>query len=263
MTAVLAEHAVLGYSAGAVLDDVSFSVPTGSVVALIGPNGSGKSTLLRAVSGLLTPRAGRFEVTAASDRAGVAFVLQSTSIESSLPLTVREAVTLARYPGAGWFRRLSRADRSAVDDALGRMDIRDLAGRQLAELSGGQRQRALVAQGLAQDAEILLLDEPFTGLDVVSRELIVAAIDDERAKGRTVFVTTHELNDARRADLVLLLQGRVVAFGPPELTLTASVLAEAYGSRVLPLADGGFFVDDPHHHDHDHDGARRPRAGDA
>ena len=128
-----------------------------------------------------------------------------------------------------------------------------MAGRQLQELSGGQRQRVLVAQGLAQGAEILLLDEPFTGVDVLSRELIIDALDEERHSGRTVFVSTHELSDARRADLVVLLAGRLVAFGPPSVVLTDEVLADAYGSRVVHLADGAVYVDDPHHHDsHSH-----------
>ena len=147
-------------------------------------------------------------------------MLQTTDVDRTLPVTVRETVTMARYALRGRFGRLRAADRAAVDAALERMDVADLAGRQLHELSGGQRQRVLVAQGLAQQADLLLLDEPVTGLDVVSRELILEAVAAERAAGRTVVVSTHDLDDARRADVVMLLANRVVAFGPPDEVLT-------------------------------------------
>lgn len=245
----------LAYGGRVALEHVSIDVPAGSVAAVIGPNGSGKSTLLRAIAGLLRPVAGRLVVPAQTRRGGVAFVLQSTSVDTTLAITVRETITMARYAHRGLLGRLGRDDKRLVGEAMERMDVVGLASRQLHELSGGQRQRVLVAQGLAQDAEVLLLDEPFTGLDVVSRELIGSAVEAERAAGRTVFVTTHELRDARRADVVLLLAGRLVAAGPPAAVLTSEVLAEAYGARVVHLADGDVFVDDPHHdhapgHDH-------------
>lgn len=252
MDAVSADSITLGYGAEAVLCDVSFTIPSGTLVALIGPNGSGKSTLLRAIAGLLRPIAGRLDVPATEDSGGVAFVLQSTTVESTLPLTVRETVGIARYAHAGLLRRRTTADRAAIRDAIERMDLTSLAREQLSELSGGQRQRALVAQGLAQEAPLLLLDEPFTGLDVVTRELITAAMRAECRAGRTVLVSTHELSDARQADIVLLLAGRLVAAGPPEQVLTPEILADAYGSRVVHLPGGGVLVDDPHHH-HGHD----------
>ncbi len=251
--AVTAEALALAYGGRVVLEHISCSVPVGSTAAVIGPNGSGKSTLLRAIAGLIRPFAGRLDVPAQSRRGGVAFVLQSTAVDTSLAITVRETVTMARYAHRGLIGRLGRADRRLVAESLERMDIGSLASRQLHELSGGQRQRVLVAQGLAQDGEVLLLDEPFTGLDIVSRELIGAAIDAERAGGRTVVVTTHELGDARRADLVVLLAGRLVAVGAPGDVLTGEILSAAYGSRVVQLANGDVFVDDPHH---DHASAR-------
>jgi len=251
--AVEAHDLLLAYGTRTALAGATFSLPAGRSVALIGPNGSGKSTLLRALAGLVEPRAGHLAVPARHRRGDVALVLQTTDVDRTLPVTVRETVTLARYATRGAFGRLRGPDRAAVDRALGRMDVADLAGRQLHELSGGQRQRVLVAQGLAQESELLLLDEPVTGLDVVSRELILDAVADERAAGRTVVVSTHDLDDARRADLVLLLANRVVAFGPPDDVLTDEPLCEAYGGRVLRVPEGVIVMDDPHHdHRHDH-----------
>ncbi len=241
----------LAYGAHLALSSASFSVEAGALVALIGPNGSGKSSVLRAAAGLLAPRSGTLEVPARRRRGGVSLVLQTTEVDASLPLTVREAVTMARYPGRGLVSRMRPPDRSAVARSLERLDIADLAGRQLQELSGGQRQRVLVAQGLAQEADLLLLDEPVTGLDVVSRELIEAAVDEERAAGRTVLVSTHDLADARRADQVLLLANRVVASGPPPEVLADGPLREAYGGRLVTVGEDLVLFDDPHH-DHGH-----------
>jgi ABC-type Mn2+/Zn2+ transport system ATPase subunit len=254
--AASASDLVLAYGTRAALSRATFDLPAGATVALIGPNGSGKSTLLRALAGLAEPRSGRLDVPARGTRGAVALVLQTTDVDRTLPVTVRETVTMARYATRGPFGRLRADDRAAVRRALERMDVADLAGRQLHELSGGQRQRVLVAQGLAQQAELLLLDEPVTGLDVVSRELILAAVADERSLGRTVVVSTHDLDDARRADLVMLLANRVVAFGAPDDVLTDGPLRAAYGGRVLRVPEGVIVMDDPHHPrvpaDHEH-----------
>ncbi|MGH9192152.1 MAG: metal ABC transporter ATP-binding protein [Acidimicrobiales bacterium] len=248
--AVVAEDLVLAYGHRLALATSSFAFLRGTAVALIGPNGSGKSTLLRAMAGLLPPRSGRLDVPARQTPAAVALVLQTTDVDRSLPITVRETVTMARYASRGPVRRLDRSDHSAVDRALERLAITDLAGRQLDELSGGQRQRVLVAQGLAQGADLLLLDEPVTALDVVSRRLILEAVAAEREAGRTVVVSTHDLGDARQADLVMLLANRLIACGPPDTVLTDHNLAAAYGGRLLMLPEGAVIVDDPHHDDH-------------
>jgi ABC-type Mn2+/Zn2+ transport system ATPase subunit len=248
--AATATDLMVAYGSRPALSGATFSLPAGRTIALIGPNGSGKSTLLRALAGLLEPRSGRLDVPARERRGAVALVLQTTDVDRSLPVTVRETVTMARYAVRGAFGRLRAADHAAVRRALDRMGVAELAGRQLHELSGGQRQRVLVAQGLAQEAELQLLDEPVTGLDVVSRDLILRAVEDERAAGRTVVVSTHDLDDARRADLVMLLANRVVAIGPPEEVLVEPCLAAAYGGRVLRLDDGLLVMDDPHHQRH-------------
>jgi len=239
---------VLAYGARTVLDTASFTVPEGAVTALIGPNGAGKSTVLNAVAGLLSPRSGHLEVPAQRRRGGVAYVLQATQANEHLPLTVRETVTMGRYATAGAFRRLRAVDRVAVDQAMEAVGITDLATRPLRELSGGQRQRAFVAQGLAQGADVLLLDEPITGLDLVSRQYILDAIAKERAAGRAVMVSTHDLGDAAAADHLLLLAGRVVASGTPAEVLTDVHLAEAYGGHLLRVGEQTLIVDDHPHH---------------
>jgi ABC-type Mn2+/Zn2+ transport system ATPase subunit len=215
-------------------------------VAVIGPNGSGKSTLLGVIAGLVAPSAGSVVVEAASPPA---LVLQSTDVDRSLPITVHDTVAMARYPHLGLLRRFGPADRQAVADAMARMAVHDLADRQLHQLSGGQRQRVLVAQGLAQGSDILLLDEPVTGVDVTSRTTILEIIDEERAAGRLVIMTTHNLDDAHHCDLVLLLDTALVAFGPPADVLTDHHLHRAFGGRFIRLGDE-VLLDDPHHHDH-------------
>lgn len=231
------------------LAGVSIEIASGTTTAVIGPNGSGKSTLLGVLAGLEPPVEGEV------DRHGgsVAIVLQSTTVDRSLPITVREVVRMGRYGSTGIFGRFSAADKALVADALRRLDIADLSGRQLSELSGGQRQRAFVAQGIAQQADVLLLDEPVTGLDLVSRDRILTVIDEERDAGRAVVMTTHSLDEARRCDRVLLLANTAVAWGTPSEVITEANLTAAFGDGVMRLAGGGLHMDDPHHsHDHDH-----------
>ena len=231
------------YGGRTALRDVTLDVPPGTTVAVIGPNGSGKSTLLAAIAGLVSPSSGRIEV----DRTSLALVLQSTDVDRSLPVTVLETIRMARYPHRGMFGRFREVDHAAVRSAMARAAVADLSARQLHELSGGQRQRVLVAQGLAQDADLLLLDEPVTGLDIVSREVILDVVAEEQAGGRSVLMTTHSLEDAATCDLVVLLAGRMVAVGTPSEVLTEEHLHAAFGSRVLRLADGQLLLDDPHH----------------
>ncbi len=225
--------------------DLSLEIPTGASVAIIGPNGSGKSTLLKVIGGVIDPTSGSCDTFGAS----TSIVLQSTDVDESVPLTVRDVVAMARYPRLGLFRRPNAVDRAAVETAMTRLEIDDLAGRQIHQLSGGQRQRAFVAQGLAQDAPILLLDEPLTGLDVRSRSIITDVIDDEHANGRTVVTTTHNFDDAGRCELVLLLATRFVAFGVPDEVFTEEHLRTAFGGRFVKVGDT-MVLDDPHHNHH-------------
>ena len=232
----------VNYGDAVALSNLTMEIPRGSSLAVIGPNGSGKSTLLGVLAGTIKPSSG---VATVADRMP-ALVLQSTDVDRSLPITVRETVSLARYSTLGLFRPFTPADREAIDGAMKRLAIEDLAGRQFHELSGGQRQRVLVAQGVAQDTGLLLLDEPVNGLDVTSRAIILDLIDEEIANGRTVVVTTHYLEEARRYDQVLLLDTTAIAVGLPENVLTEEHLRRAYGGRLIRVGNE-FILDDPHH----------------
>ena len=224
-------------------DNITIEVPQASSLAVIGPNGSGKSTLLGVLAGTVPPAAGSATVTGRAPT----LVLQATEVDRSLPITVRDTVSLARYPTLGLFKPFGDNDRAAIQTALDRLAISDLANHQLHDLSGGQRQRVLVAQGLAQETEVLLLDEPVTGLDLTSRSIILDLIDEEVAAGRTVVVTTHSLDEARRCNHVLLLDTSPIAFGSPEEVLTEEHLRRAFGGNFVKIGDD-FMLDDPHHH---------------
>lgn len=244
-----AENLVLRYGDHTALAASSFVIPAKAVTAVIGPNGSGKSTVLNALAGLVEPASGSLRVlgtSATSARERVSYVLQAVTLPVGTPLTVAETVGMGRYPSLGLLRRRSAKDRQRVQTAMERLEITALARRHLTELSGGQRQRVYVAQGIAQSHELLLLDEPLTGLDLVSARTIDDIIHSETHRGCSVVLTTHDLEEARVADHVLLMNGRVVASGPPSKVLTLTNLEAAYGLGALH----GFttaFVDDPAH----------------
>jgi iron complex transport system ATP-binding protein len=242
--AAAAEDLLLGYGDRVVFDRSSFEIPYGKITALIGPNGSGKSTLLNCLAGLIEPMGGTLHT--AEDKTRVAYVMQSTKVSDALPISVREVVTMGRY-AAGAFRRLTETDRAAVDDAMDRLGIGHLADRHLSKLSGGQRQRAFVAQGLAQDHDILLLDEPLTGIDMTTATAIDKIIHEEVENGCAVVVATHDLTEAEVADHVILLSGRVVASGPPVEVLTTENLRAAYGAALLHVEEGRVLIDDGAH----------------
>jgi ABC-type Mn2+/Zn2+ transport system ATPase subunit len=249
--AVELDGVCLRFGAVEALHDVTLSVPRGTSVAVIGPNGSGKSTLLGVISGLLVPQEGRVRVLGQPvprAREHVAHVLQSTQVRAEVPLTVREAVRMGTYATLGLVGRGGAASRARVERALERLGIAGLAERQLPELSGGQRQRVFVAQGLVQGADLLLLDEPVAGLDPPTQEVIARVIRDERAAGRTVITTTHDVGAAATNDLVLLLSTEVVAFGPPSEVLVPELLSRGFGGHLHVLEDGTMVLDDPAHH---------------
>jgi len=221
------------YSSRPVLWDVDATVPTGTLAAIVGPNGAGKSTLLKAAVGLLKLDAGHVLIegrpaSEALDR--VAYVPQRDEVDWDFPITVREVVEMGRYRSAGWIRRLKAADREHVDQALEKVRMTGFAKRQIGELSGGQRQRVFIARALAQDAPVMMLDEPFAGVDARTEASLLDLLAGIRAAGRTVIVVHHDIATVRsRFDWALLLNVRMVACGPVADSLSAGSLRRAYG----------------------------------
>lgn len=217
------------------LDDVHLTVAPGRVTALIGMNGSGKSTLFKSITGMVRPTAGEVTIggrapAAARRRGLVGYVPQSEDIDAAFPVSVREVVMMGRYGHLGITRRPRAADHAAVDAALARVELSDLGDRQIGELSGGQRKRAFVARGIAQDARVLLLDEPFAGVDKKSEATIVRLLRELAADGRTVLVSTHDLHALPAlADEAVLLLRRVVFQGSVAEALRPEMLGRAFG----------------------------------
>ena len=230
------------YGKTVAVTDVSLQIDSGSLLAVIGPNGAGKSAFLKALAGVVDVHGGKVEIAGPSP----SFVMQSTDVDPSLPITVYDVVSLSRYSNRGILKRFRTEDRKVIQNAINRLNLNDLVNEQFHELSGGQRQRVLVAQGLAQESKVLLLDEPINGLDIVSRDIILEMISEEKNNGRTVVVTTHNLSDARRADQVLLLNSFPISFGTPTEVLTESNLQKAFGENELHVG-AKVFLDDPHH----------------
>jgi manganese/iron transport system ATP-binding protein len=237
------------YNGTHALNDVSFALPAGARAAVVGPNGAGKTTLLKVIAGTLRPSAGSVRVFGhgPGGHVCIAYVPQRTQVDWSFPATVAEVVMMGRARKIGLFRWPSKADWDFVDSALKRVGMAELRRRQIGELSGGQQQRAFLAQALAQEAELILLDEPLTGLDLPSQEAIFSLLDELRQKQVTVMVTTHDLNlAAERFDQVMLLNRRLIASGPPGEVLTAPRLLQAYGDHVhlVPGAEGMMVLTD-------------------
>ncbi|MER5550599.1 zinc ABC transporter ATP-binding protein AztA [Streptomyces sp. NPDC002793] len=215
-----------GYANRAVLNQLTLRIPAFTTTAVVGPNGSGKSTLLGVIAGVIRVTAGEVE-----HRTGrrAAFVTQRSRAADVLPLTVRDTVAMGRWGHRGLWRRLSARDRDVVEASMSRLGIASLADRQLGELSGGQRQRALVAQGLAQEADLLVLDEPTTGLDATAQRIVADVLAEVTKEGVTVVQATHDLGVARAAGHLLLLQeGRLRGEGDPREVLTDDAIDEIW-----------------------------------
>lgn len=226
------------YGATVALDGVDLDVRAGLVQGLIGMNGSGKSTLFKALMGLVKPTEGTVELfgcdALAARRSGrVAYAPQNEDVDWAFPVSVRDVVAMGRYGQLGPRRRLRPEDHAAVDLALERVELTDLASRQIGALSGGQRKRAFVARGLAQGAELLFLDEPFAGVDKRSEATITALLRELAAEGRTVLVSTHDLIAVPElCDEIALINRRIVAQGTADEVLRPEPLALAFGGFV-------------------------------
>ncbi|KEO55524.1 manganese/iron ABC transporter ATP-binding protein [Thioclava indica] len=217
------------------LRDASFAIPTGTITALVGVNGAGKSTLFKALMGFIPASKGTVEilgqpVRAAMKAQAVAYVPQAEEVDWTFPVLVEDVVMMGRYGHMGFLRRPRAADRQAVSNALARVNMSEFRKRQIGELSGGQRKRVFLARALAQDARVILLDEPFTGVDVKTEEQIIALLGDLRAEGRVMLVATHNLGSVPEfCDRVVLVKGTVLAHGPTEDVFTPENLRETFG----------------------------------
>ena len=248
-----AHDLAVGYDGRPVLHGLTFAVRAGERVGVLGPNGGGKSTLFRAVLGQLDALAGTLAV---SERVGV--LPQTERSRLDYPVSALDVAcmgTLSRLP---WWRPPGRGERRAALAALARVGLEDRAGDRFGELSGGQRQRVLLARALVQEARLLLLDEPFSGMDAPSVARTLQLIDELAADGHALLIATHDVDQVRAWDRVLCLNHHQVAYGAPAAVLTRAVVEETYGGHIVEVPGGGHGILPAHHHhdnDHGHDHA--------
>ncbi|MGZ3633022.1 MAG: metal ABC transporter ATP-binding protein [Parachlamydiaceae bacterium] len=223
----------VNYGTTPALWDISLKVPTGVVAGIIGPNGAGKTTLMKTALGLLTPLSGTvkfFGHPLSEVRQRIAYVPQRESVDWDFPITVRDLVLMGRYGKLGLFRRPRQADYAAVQEYLEKMGVAQFSNRQISQLSGGQQQRVFLARALIQEADIYLMDEPFVGVDLVTRSAIMSLLHQLKEQGKTVFVVHHELDSVQAYfDWVIMLNIRLVASGLTKSTFTPENLKDCYG----------------------------------
>ena len=248
-----ARDLTVAYPGGVVaLRDATFGLPLGTIAALVGVNGAGKSTLFKALMGFLPARSGTvtllgLPVRDALRRNLVAYVPQAEEVDWSFPVLVRDVVMMGRQGRMGFLRRPRAADREAVDAALARVDMTAFADRQIGQLSGGQKKRVFLARALAQDGRVILLDEPFTGVDVGTEDAIVALMREMRAEGRVLLVSTHNLGSVPEfCDRTVLVKGTVLAHGPTAEVFTPANLRRAFGGVLRRYDLGGSDLHDDH-----------------
>lgn len=242
-----------GYGGPLALEGVDFQAEPGQRIGVLGPNGGGKSTLFRAITGELRPSAGTITL---SGRCAV--LPQTERSRLDYPVSALDVALMGAIGGLPWWRRPGRTERRAARDALSVVGLADSADRTFGELSGGQRQRVLIARALVQDAGLVLLDEPFAGLDAPSAERLMRLLSDLAASGHGILIATHDVEQVSGWDRVLCLNRRQIAFGPPGTTLTVPVLEATYGDTIVTLPDDGSgprrrVLPAVHCHDDDHD----------
>ena len=241
-----------GYGERAAIEGISFAIQPGQMIAVIGPNGAGKSTLFKAILGLIPRQRGEIllhEKPALSQRALMGYLPQVEDINRDFPVLVEDVVMMGCYPRVGWCRRPGPADQHSVRQALARVDLLPRAQTQIGQLSGGQLQRALLARVLAQDAHLLLLDEPVSGVDTASQHAIFTLLEDLRENGKTVVLATHDLNCViDRFDQVLCINKRMIAYGPPSVLFREDILEQTYGHHlmIVQVGDRHLVVADEH-----------------
>jgi len=246
MDGISAKNVTVTYRNGhTALRDASFAIPRGTVTALVGVNGAGKSTLFKAIMGFVPASRGEIRLLGKTVKQAlrenlVAYVPQSEEVDWSFPVLVEDVVMMGRYGHMGFLRRLSAADRAAVDQALARVNMQDYRHRQIGELSGGQRKRVFLARALAQDGQVILLDEPFTGVDVKTEDQIIALLRELRDEGRVMLVSTHNLGSVPEfCDRTVLIKGTVLDHGLTETTFTPENLKKAFGGVLRHFTLGG------------------------
>jgi ABC-type Mn2+/Zn2+ transport system ATPase subunit len=244
VTLLSVEDVSAGYGGPPVIRDVTFTLEPGERVAVLGPNGGGKSTLFRVLLGELAASAG----TIAGPR-WFAYVPQTERSKLDYPVTALDVALMGTLASHRWWLPTGRHERRGALAALERVGLREQVGTMFGELSGGQRQRVLAARALVQDAPVFLLDEPFSGVDVTSAELLSSLLDELAREGRGLLIATHDLEQATRWDRVLCLNARAIAFGPPRETLTLEVLERTYGGAIVTLPGRGVGILPAHHHD--------------
>lgn len=239
--AISVRNLTVSYGPVPALLDISVDIEPSQLVGVIGPNGSGKSTFIKSVLGFIKPDHGTVaffgdEDTNASGR--IAYVPQRGSVDWDYPITVREVAAMGRYSKRRWWQNLRRQDYRMADEALEKVRMSDFAKRQIGQLSGGQQQRVFMARALAQDADVLLLDEPFAGVDAATERAILNVLTETREQGKTVVVVHHDLATAAEYfDRLLLLKQRLFAYGPPARVLDPKLLCDVYEGNLKVFAD--------------------------
>lgn len=251
MPSVQLRQVTATYEGVTALDNITFDLAQGDQVAVVGPNGAGKSTLFNLIAGTLAPGQGTVNIygSGAQGHRCVGYVPQRNRIDWRFPVTVADVVMMGRVGMIGLLRWPRRQDRDIVAQALDRVKLSGLARRQIGELSGGQQQRVFLARALAQEANLLLLDEPLTGLDLPSQETILELLAQLRQQGVTVLVATHDLHQAAtHFAKIMLLNRRLIGLGTPQQVLTPSLLSQAYGSQlqIIHSAQGDLLLTDPY-----------------
>ena len=249
LPAIELENVSVRYEQATALEQITLRLNRGDRVAVVGPNGAGKSTLFHVIAGVVRPAVGQVRIygSGPGGHICVGYVPQRKVIDWAFPVTVADVVMMGRVGKMGFLHWPSAHDREVVHAALAEVGMQGFAKRQIGELSGGQQQRVFLARVLAQEAELLLMDEPLTGLDMPSQEVILDLIDRIQKHGVTVMVASHDLNQAgEQFPLLLLLNRRVIAFGPPNKVLTTPNLMAAYGGHmhVVHTGDGEFLLAD-------------------
>ena len=239
--AIDVRHLTVSYGSRAALLDVSVAIEADQLVGVIGPNGSGKSTFIKAILGFVRPDVGEVRIAgqdAQKAKGKVAYVPQRGAVDWDFPITVKEVALMGRYQRIPWYRNPRKIDREQAMEALAMVRMEDFANRQIGQLSGGQQQRVFLARALAQGADILLLDEPFAGVDAATERAILDVLGRAKKAGKTLVVVHHDLATAAEYfDRLILLKQRLFAYGPPQAVLQEELLSQVYEGRLRVFSE--------------------------